>query len=68
MTVPTNSTLTIHRQMVMLHPIIDEYHNPDPSYVRNSKFAVSKGLVSNAPRIAQTSTPAFSESDVDVAA
>ena len=71
-TVPTNSTVTIHNQMVMLHPIVDEYHNPDPSYIRNSKFAVSKGLVSNAPGIAQTLTPAFtpsaSESDVEATA
>ena len=48
-TVPTNSTLTIHKQTVMIHPIIDEYYNHNPAYERSSGFAVSKGLVSNAP-------------------
>ena len=33
----------------MIHPIIDEYYNHSPSYVRSSGFAVSKGLVSSAP-------------------
>ena len=33
----------------MIHPIIDEYYNHTPSYVRSSKFAVSKGFVSSAP-------------------
>ena len=56
-TVPTNSTLTIHKQTVMIHPIIDEYYNPNPSYSRSSGFAVSKGLVSNAPGAAQALTP-----------
>jgi len=57
-TVPTNSTLTIHKQTVMIHPIIDEYYNHSPSYSRNSKFAKDKGLVSNAPGAAQAITPA----------
>ncbi|KAI4279331.1 MAG: hypothetical protein LQ337_000362 [Flavoplaca oasis] len=42
--VPTNSTLTIHKQAVMIHPIIDRYYNPNPSYTRSTRFAVSKGL------------------------
>ncbi|KAL8657604.1 MAG: hypothetical protein Q9226_001747 [Calogaya cf. arnoldii] len=42
--VPTNSTLTIHKQAVMIHPIIDRYYNPNPSYIRSTGFAVSKGL------------------------
>ncbi|KAI9775561.1 MAG: hypothetical protein M1839_001039 [Geoglossum umbratile] len=46
-TVPTNSVLTIHRQTVMIHPILDEYYNTSPSYVRSSGFAISKGLVDN---------------------
>ena len=33
----------------MIHPIIDEYYNYSPAYERSSGFAVSKGLVSNAP-------------------
>lgn len=56
-TVPTNSTLTIHKQTVMIHPIIDQYYNQSPSYNRSSGFAVSKGLVSNAPGVAQALTP-----------
>ena len=48
-TVPTNSVLTIHKQTVMIHPIIDEYYNASPSYSRSSGFAVSKGLVSTGP-------------------
>lgn len=44
MTVPTNSTLTIHKQTVLIHPIIDEYHNPSPAHLRSSGFADSKGL------------------------
>ena len=38
-TVPTNSTLTIHKQTVMIHPIIDEFYNHNPSYSRDSQFA-----------------------------
>ncbi|MCJ1359735.1 MAG: hypothetical protein MMC33_009737 [Icmadophila ericetorum] len=56
-TVPTNSTLTIHKQTVMIHPIVDQYYNPSPSYERKMAFAVSKGLVSNAPGVAQSLTP-----------
>ena len=42
-TVPTNSTLTIHNQTVLIHPILDEYYNPLPSFKRSSKFAETKG-------------------------
>jgi glutamine amidotransferase len=45
-TVPTNSTLTIHKQTVMIHPIIDEFYTQDPSSSRNPAFARDKGLVS----------------------
>lgn len=44
----------------MIHPIIDEYYNPNPSYSRSSGFAVSKGLASNAPGAAQALTPGIS--------
>ncbi|MCJ1393551.1 hypothetical protein MMC18_006426 [Xylographa bjoerkii] len=57
-TVPTNSILTIHKQTVMIHPIIDEYYNHSPSYTRKSEFAKSKGLVSNAPGVTEVLTPA----------
>ncbi|EZF31838.1 hypothetical protein H101_04565 [Trichophyton interdigitale H6] len=48
-TVPTNSILTIHKQNVLIHPIIDEFYDGDPNHDRSSGFAVSKGLVSKAP-------------------
>lgn len=31
---------------MLIHPILDQYYNYAPSYVRSSGFAVSKGLVS----------------------
>ena len=52
-TVPTNSTLTIHKQTVMVHPIIDEYYNHNPYHSRSSQFVTDKGLVTN-----EKSTPA----------
>ncbi|CAF9906435.1 MAG: hypothetical protein GOMPHAMPRED_004705 [Gomphillus americanus] len=48
-TVPTNSVLTIHKQTVMIHPIIDEFYSDNPSYTRSSAFANDKGLVSKTP-------------------
>jgi glutamine amidotransferase len=47
--VPTNSVVTIHKQTVMLHPILDEFYGEDLNHDRSSCFAVSKGLVSTAP-------------------
>ncbi|KAI5781431.1 hypothetical protein EDC01DRAFT_665692 [Geopyxis carbonaria] len=44
-TVPTNSVLTINRQTVLIHPIVDKYYQPDPSYCRSSEFVESKGMV-----------------------
>jgi glutamine amidotransferase len=50
-TVPTNSTLTIHKQTVMVHPIIDEFHVTNPSHNRSSKFARTKGqTITNAKK------------------
>lgn len=46
-TVPTNSTLTIHKQTVMVHPIIDDYYSYNPYHSRSSKFVQDKGLVTN---------------------
>ena len=46
-TVPTNSTLTIHKQTVMIHPIIDEFYIHSPHQSRNSQFAQDRGLVSS---------------------
>ncbi|KAG6005434.1 hypothetical protein E4U21_007942 [Claviceps maximensis] len=45
--VPTNSILTIHRQTVMIQPILDKYYEGDPYHVRSSAFVQAKGLVSN---------------------
>ena len=41
----------------MIHPILDEFYNKNPSYTRNSQFAKDKGLVSNAPGTAEADTP-----------
>lgn len=41
--------VTIHKQTVLLHPIIDEFYGEDMSQDRSSCYAVSKGLVSTAP-------------------
>jgi glutamine amidotransferase len=46
--------LTIHKQTVLLHPILDEFYNDDPNHDRSSVYAVSKGLVSHAPGSAVT--------------
>ncbi|PHH83308.1 hypothetical protein CDD82_2278 [Ophiocordyceps australis] len=45
--VPTNSMLTIHKQTVMVHPILDKYYERDPCHIRSSAFVQTKGLVSN---------------------
>lgn len=42
-TVPTNSTLTISKQTVMIHPIIDDFYSPNPAHERSSGFAQAKG-------------------------
>lgn len=57
-TVPTNSTLTIHKQTVMVHPIIDQYYSYNPYHMRSSNYVVAKGLVSNEKgTIPETSSP-----------
>ncbi len=60
---PTNSTITIHKQTVLIHPIIDEYYNQSPSYSRSNNFAVSKGLVSHAPGVTQSLVAGNAESN-----
>lgn len=47
--VPANSVVTIHKQTVLLHPILDEFYSEDLNHDRSSCYAVSKGLVSTAP-------------------
>lgn len=47
----------------MIHPIIDEYYNQNPSYTRSNNFAVSKGLVSHAPGATQSLTVGNAENN-----
>ncbi|KAJ6013655.1 hypothetical protein N7540_008246 [Penicillium herquei] len=47
--VPTNSVVTIHKQTVLLHPILDEFYSEGLNHDRSSCYASSKGLVSTAP-------------------
>lgn len=56
-TVPTNSILTIHKQTVMVHPIIDEYYNQNPAHHRSSKFVAEKGLITNTTDKTCTTPP-----------
>lgn len=48
-TVPTNSTVTIHKQTVMIHPIIDDFYSPDPAHARSAGFAQAKGQTITGP-------------------
>lgn len=57
--VPANSVVTIHKQTVMLHPILDEFYGEDLNHDRSSCFASSKGLVTTAP--ATTTIPSETE-------
>lgn len=41
--------LTIHKQTVMIHPIIDEFYSENPAYSRSSAFAHDRGLASRSP-------------------
>lgn len=45
-TVPTNSTITIHKQTVLIHPILDQYYDHTPSQGRSSKLAIEQGQTS----------------------
>ncbi|KAI1931155.1 glutamine amidotransferase subunit [Ophidiomyces ophidiicola] len=69
-TVPTNSMLTIHKQTVLIHPIMDEFYDEDPNHDRSAGFAVSKGLVSKAPGTTvvpdETGSPNISESTTPI--
>lgn len=60
--VPTNSMLTIHRQTVMVHPILDKYYERDPYHVRSSAFVQTKGLVSNEKAPSGSLSPASLDS------
>lgn len=45
--VPTNSILTIHKQTVMIHPIMDRHYSQDPHHRRSAAFVQTKGLAAN---------------------
>ncbi|TQS34723.1 hypothetical protein Golomagni_04882 [Golovinomyces magnicellulatus] len=61
--VPTNSTLTIHKQTVMVHPIIDEYYDTNPSHFRSSQFVQDNGLSTSANVRSSTSKNFIKSSD-----
>ncbi|KAH8733715.1 nucleophile aminohydrolase [Ilyonectria robusta] len=56
--VPTNSVLTIHKQTVMVHPIVDKYFERDPYHIRSSAFVQAKGLTSNEKTRSDSASPA----------
>jgi glutamine amidotransferase len=66
--VPANSIVTIHKQTVLLHPILDEFYSEDLNHDRSSHFAVSKGLVSTAPgtTVQPQGTDTFATPDITV--
>ncbi|EMC97974.1 hypothetical protein BAUCODRAFT_409717 [Baudoinia panamericana UAMH 10762] len=66
-TVPTNSVLTIHKQTVLIHPILDQYYNHAPSFTRSSRFAATKGQTTGDGMTNQQSwkTAITRESSVD---
>ena len=48
-TVPTNSILSINKQTVLIHPVVDKYYQLDPSFSRSAAFVESKGMVGRGP-------------------
>jgi glutamine amidotransferase len=48
-TVPTNSTLTISKQTVMIHPIVDGFYSANPAHERSAGFAQAKGQTVTGP-------------------
>jgi glutamine amidotransferase len=56
--------LTIHKQTVLVHPILDEFYNDDPNHDRSSVYALSKGLAPPAVVSPKKST-AVPETDAD---
>ena len=57
MTVPTNSTITIHNQTVLIHPIMDEFYVASPSFKRSSAFAQIKGQITTEMAHARINSP-----------
>lgn len=49
--IPTNSLLTILKdQTILLHPIIDEYYQKNPLFIRDSGFSTRKGQMGYIPK------------------
>lgn len=48
-TVPTNSILSINRQTVLIHPVVDGFWQAEPGFERSVAFAESKGMVGRGP-------------------
>lgn len=59
-TVPNNSTVTIHKQTVLIHPIIDEFYSYEPCHQRSIQLASEKGQTTTKP--ASVSNPCGTES------
>lgn len=67
-TVPTNSILSINKQTVLIHPVVDKYYQSDPSCSRNAAFVESKGMVGRGPEkgaVAGVKGPIVSEDSSD---
>lgn len=64
-TVPTNSTLTISKQTVMIHPIIDEFYSANPAHERSAGFAQAKGQTVTGPdkRVLGNKSPEVGSAD-----
>jgi len=45
--VPTNSILTVHKQTVMVHPIMDRFYDRNPHHRRSAAYVRNKGLAAN---------------------
>ncbi|KAF2260152.1 N-terminal nucleophile aminohydrolase [Lojkania enalia] len=65
-TVPTNSTITIYKQTVMIHPIIDEFYSNDPAHARSAGFAQAKGQTVTGPDKKVLSQPVTGTASGDV--
>lgn len=63
-TVPTNSTVTIHKQTVLIHPVIDDFYIHEPSHQRSAQLACEQGQMSTRPNgvISGEATPMRSAS------
>jgi glutamine amidotransferase len=67
-TVPNNTVLTISKQTVMIHPILDEFYSANPSDERSATFAQTKGqTVTNAQKEVILQQPSPATSSIELA-